>query len=347
MRWFLLFLLLSLPAVAAPYPDPVDGDWMVRNFKFHTGETLPVLHLHYTTVGNPHGIPVLILHGTGGSGRGMLTPGFAGELLGPGQPLDTAKYFIILPDAIGAGGSSKPSDGLRAKFPRYNYDDMVRAQYMLLTGGLGVRHVRTIIGNSMGGMHVFLWAETYPDFADFYVPMAAQPTEMAARNWMTRRIMIETIRQDPAYNNGNYAVQPPNLRLANVFMGIATIGGTQAYAALAPTRAKADALVDQRLANKPPADANDFIWQWDASRDYSPEPRLGAIKAPVLLIDSADDERNPPETGVTERAMKKVKDGHIFLIPASAETRGHGTTMLAKFWKQRFAEFMATVPARR
>jgi homoserine O-acetyltransferase/O-succinyltransferase len=331
-------------AAAAEYPAPKEADWIAKDFRFHTGETLPALRLHYTTVGDATGEPVLVLHGTGGSGASMLTTGFANVLFGAGQPLDAKKYFIIIPDALGAGGSAKPSDGLRTKFPRYDYDDVVLAQYRLLTEGLGVQHLRLVIGNSMGGMETWVWGEAQPDFMDTLVPMASQPTEVAARNWMTRRIMMETIRRDPAYNNGDYTTQPPSLRLVNVFFGIATSGGTLGYQTLAPTREQADKLVDARLAAKPPTDANDFIWQFDAARDYNPSPGLGRIQASVLAINSADDERNPPETGLTADALKRVKNARLLLIPASAETRGHGTTMMARFWSRELAEFLATAP---
>jgi homoserine O-acetyltransferase len=338
--------LMAAPALAADAPAVGDGDWIAPEFRFHTGETLPALRLHYTTVGKPGGEPVLILHGTGGSGAGMLSPGFSGELFGAGQPLDAAKYFIILPDALGAGQSARPSNGLRTQFPHYDYDDMVLAQYRLVTEGLGIRHLRLVLGNSMGGMHVWVWGETYPGFMDALVPMASQPAEVSGRNWMTRRMLIESIRQDPAWNNGNYSAQPPSLRLANVFMGIATSGGTLAYQALAPTREAADKLVDARLAAPAPADANDFIYQWDASRDYNPAPGLERIEAPVLAINSADDERNPPETGIMQRSMQHVKNGRLLLIPASAETRGHGTTGMAVFWKEALRDFLNNLPAR-
>jgi homoserine O-acetyltransferase len=342
--WVAALCLVAGSAVAADYPAPREADWTTPGFKFHTGETMPALRLHYTTIGNPNGEPVLVLHGTGQSGHAMLTPGFAGELFGPGQALDAAKYYIILPDAIGAGKSTKPSDGLRTKFPHYNYDDMVLAQYRLLTEGLHIQHLRLVIGNSMGGMQTWMWGEAHPGFMDALVPMASQPTAMASRNWMTRRMLVETIKRDPAYDNGNYTTQPPSLRAANVFMGIATSGGTLADQSLAPTAAKADRLVDERLAAPPPADANDYIYQWSSSHDYDAAPGLDRIEAAVLAINSADDERNPPETGVMTRAMTHVKNGHVLLIPASAETRGHGTTGMAKFWQQQLREFLATVP---
>jgi len=344
--WLLTGILaaIGVPALAANYPAPQEADWVAPDFRFHTGEVLPAVRLHYTTIGNPAGEPVLILHGTGQSGSAMLAPYFANELFGPNQALDATKYFIILPDALGAGKSERPSQGMRTKFPHYNYDDMILAQYRLLTEGLHIRHLRLVLGNSMGGMHVWLWGEAHPDFMDALVPMASQPTEMAARNWMTRRMLIETIRQDPAYDNGNYRTQPPSLRLANVFMGITTSGGTIAYATMAPTREKADKLVDERLAAPLAADANDYIYQWDASRDYNASPALDRIQAPLLAINSADDERNPPETGLMAQALTHVKNGHLLLIPASADTRGHGTTALAKFWQQQLRDFMATVP---
>jgi homoserine O-acetyltransferase len=338
--------LLPFAANAADYPAPRQADWIAHDFRFHTGETLPQVRLHYTNVGAPGGQPVLILHGTGGTGSGMLTPAFAGELFGPGQPLDATKYFIILPDTIGAGGSTKPSDGLRAKFPVYDYDDLVLAQYRLLTEGLGLHHLRLVLGNSMGGMETFVWGVTYPGFMDALVPMAAQPSPMAARNWMLRRMLIESIRQDPAYDGGNYATQPPSLRLANVLFGIATNGGTLAWQARAPSHAAADRIVDSMLAAPPPADANDFIYQWNASFDYDPSARLDRIEAPVLLINGADDERNPPDTGVTARAMQRVKNGRIYLIPASAETHGHGTPGFASFWSGQLAAFLAAAPQR-
>jgi homoserine O-acetyltransferase len=304
------------------------------------------LRLHYATLGEPTGAPVLLLHGTGGSGANFLTKAFADEMFGPGQSLDAGKYFIILPDALGAGHSTKPSEGLRAKFPACDYDDMVQAQYRLITEGLGLRHLRLVMGNSMGGMQTWLWGERYPGFMDALVPMAAQPTAMASRNWMMRRMMIELIRNDPQYDNGNYTKQPPSLRLANVFFGIATSGGSLAYQKLAPTNALANKLVDERLAAPSPADANDFIYQWGSSADYDAASALERIDAALLAINSADDGRNPPESGIMERALKRVKNGKIYLIPASDETRGHGTTGRAKFYAEQLRAFLAAAPSR-
>jgi len=315
------FALVSFSAVAADYPAPKQADWIAREFKFHTGEVMPELRVHYTTVGEPSGQPVLVLHGTSVSAASMLTPDFAGQLFGPGQPLDAAKYYVIIPDSIGHGSSSKPSDGLRTKFPKYDYADMVDAQYRLLTEGLGVHHVRLIIGNSMGGMHVWLWGEKYPGYMDTLVPMA-----MASRNWMLRRMMLELIRNDPEYQDGNYTTQPRFLKLASIFYGIASAGGTLNYQKLAPTREKADQLVDARLTAPMNADANDFIWAWGSSADYDAAPGLERIEAPLLAINSADDERDPPESGLEEAALKRVKNGKLYLIPASDETRGHLTT---------------------
>jgi homoserine O-acetyltransferase/O-succinyltransferase len=342
----MIFALSSFAAVAADYPAPKQGDFVVRDFKFHSGEVMPELKLHYATVGERTGQPVLVLHGSGGSAASMLTPAFAGELFGPGQPLDAAKYYIIIPDGIGHGKSSKPSDGMKTAFPKYDYDDMVQAQLRLVKEGLGLKHLRLVIGNSMGGMHAWLWAEKYPDMMDVIVPMAAQPTSMAARNWMLRRMMIETIRNDPDYNDGNYTKQPRMMKYALAAYGIATSGGTLAYQNQAPTAEKADKMIDERLATPATADANDFIYQWQASRDYDPAPGLSRIEATLLAINAADDERNPPETGVTVEAIKQVKNGRLYLIPASTETRGHGTTSNAKFYKLQLEELLRSAPSR-
>ena len=338
------FALVSSAAIAADYPAPKQGDWVAKDFRFHTGETMPELRLHYTTIGEPTGQPVLVLHGSGQSSAAMLTPAFAGELFGAGQPLDATKYFIILPDGIGHGKSSKPSDGMKTAFPKYNYEDMVDAHYRLVKEGLGIKHLRLVMGNSMGGMHSWIWGVKYPDFMDALAPMASQPTAMASRNWALRRMMLETIRNDPDYNGGNYTAQPRMMKYAIDAYGIATGGGTLAYQALAPTAAKADKMVDDRLATAITADANDFVYQWEASRDYNPAPSLEKIEAALLLINAADDERNPPETGVTDAALKRVKNGSLFLIPASSDTRGHLTTGNAKFYRQQLQELLLVAP---
>ncbi|MBC9882923.1 alpha/beta fold hydrolase [Bradyrhizobium sp. INPA01-394B] len=339
-------LSFSLSARAADDPAPKQGDWIAKDFKFHTGQVMPELRLHYTTVGEPTGQPVLVLHGTGGSGASMLTPAFAGEMFGAGQPLDASKYYIIIPDAVGHGQSSKPSDGMKTGFPKYNYDDMVEAQHRLVTEGLGVKHLRLVIGNSMGGMQTWIWGEKYPNDMDALVPMASQPTEMASRNWMMRRIMLDTIRNDPDYNGGNYTSQPRMMKYAITAYGIASIGGTLAYQQQAPTAAKADTIVDERLATPITADANDYVYQWESSHDYNASDKLEQIEASLLLINSADDERNPPETGITDAAMKRVKNGKLYLIPASTETRGHGTTGNAKFYSEQVRQLLQTAPQR-
>ena len=322
-------------ATAADYPAPREGDWIVRDFRFHTGEALPELRLHYTTVGAPTGEPVVLLHGTTGSGAGLLAPGFAGELFGPGQPLDANRYYLILPDAIGHGKSSKPSDGLRQRFPRYNYNDMVDAAQRLVSEHLGVKRLRLLLGNSMGGMQIWIWAQRYPGAMDIAVPMASLPIEMAGRNWIMRRLIIDSVRRDPQ-----------NAQFASVFYGFATSGGNQALYKAAPTREKADALLDARLKAPFAADPDDVLYQWDSSRDYNPSAGLERIEATLLAINSADDERNPPELGVLEREMKRVKNGRALLIPGSPDTAGHGTTANAKWWKKDLAELLQSAPRR-
>jgi homoserine O-acetyltransferase len=350
MRRLGLFVLIVITLASAEtglaqgYSAPREGDCIAKDFQFHTGEVMPELRVHYTTIGAPTGEPVLVLHGTTMSGTAMLAPIFADELFGPGQALDASKYYIILPDSIGHGKTAKPSDGLRAKFPQYDYDDMVNAQYRLITEGLGVRHLRMVLGFSMGGMNAWTWGEKYPDFMDTLVPMASQPSAMSSRNWMMRRLIIDGIRNDPNWNNGNYTDQPRSARFASVFYGIATAGGTLAYQRLAPTREAADKVLNERLNAAFTADANDTLYQWASSGDYDPSPDLERIQATVLAINSADDERNPPETGIMERELKRIKNARLVMIPASADTRGHITTFFAKFWKQQVQELLQTAP---
>jgi homoserine O-acetyltransferase len=340
------FALTSVEAMAADYPAPRQGDWIAQNFKFHTGEIMPELKLHYTTVGEPSGQPVLVLHGSGGSAAAMLTPTFAGELFGSGQPLDASKYFIVIPDSVGHGQSTKPSDGMKTAFPNYDYNDMVDAQYRLVTEGLGIKHLRLVIGNSMGGMHTWVWGVRYPRMMDALVPMASQPTEMAARNWILRRMMIETIKNDPDYNGGNYTFQPRMMKYAIAAYRFASAGGTLAYQMLAPTAAKADKMVDEQLALPVTADANDYLYQWEASHDYNPLADMEKIEATLLAINAADDERNPPETGVTAAAIKRIKNGSLYLIPAGTGTRGHLTTGNAAFYADQLRQLLQTAPRR-
>ncbi len=320
--------LVAAPAWAADYPVPKEADWVARDFRFHTGETLPEVRLHYTTVGAPSGEPVLVLHGTAGSGATLLTKDFAGELFGPG----------------GTGKSTRPSDGLRARFPKYNYEDMVLAQYRLVTEGLSIKHLRLVLGNSMGGMQTWIWGVKYAEFMDALVPMACQPTEMSGRNWMLRRMLADAIRNDPEWNGGNYSAQPRGMQRILVQFGIATSGGSQAYYKQAPTREKADAVVAQRLAQPFRGDANDVLYQWESSDDYNPSPGLARIRAALVAINAADDERNPPELGILEREIKRVKGGRYVLIPASGDTRGHGTTGNAALWKQHLADLLQSAP---
>jgi len=339
-------LTLVSTLVFAQAPQLREATWIAKDFRFHTGETMSEVKLHYTTLGEPNNDVVVVLHGTTGSGTRMLGPAFGGELFGPGQPLDATKYFIILPDAIGHGKSSKPSDGLRARFPRYNYDDMVLAQYRLVTEGLGLKRVRLIIGNSMGGMNVWLWGVKYPDFADALVPMASMPVAMSGRNYIMRRLIVDSIRNDADWKGGDYTVQPKSALFAQVYYNFATNGGNQSLQRQAGTRDAAEKLLEARLTARYTADANDNLYQWDSSRDYDPQTGLDRIQSHVLAINSADDERNPPELGVMERELRRIKNARLHLVPASDQTAGHGTTAQARWWKSELEAFLATVPRR-
>lgn len=329
------------------------GDFTTRDFRFATGETLAELRLHYTTLGAPQrdakGIvrnAVMVLHGTGGSGRGFLSPTFAGELFGPGKLLDTARYYVILPDGIGHGGSSKPSDGMHAKFPRYTYDDMVRAQHLLLTEGLKVNHLRLIMGTSMGCMHAWVWGYTYPEFADGLVPLACAPAAIVGRNRMMRKMILDDIRNDPGYNGGEYTQQPRGVTAANQLLFMMTSAPLVQHR-VAPTRDAADSAITAYLAARARiTDANDMLYQFDASRDYDPSPHLAQVTTPVLAINSADDQVNPPELGVMERLMPQVPHGKFILLPITPQTRGHGTHSLPAVWGNYLAEFLKTLPER-
>jgi homoserine O-acetyltransferase/O-succinyltransferase len=339
-------LCAAWPAWAANYPEPVQGDWVARDFRFHTGETMAEVKLHYRTIGAPTGEPVLVLHGTAGSGASMLGKSFADELFGPGQPLDASRYYIILPDALGTGQSTRPSNGLRAKFPRYNYDDMVHAQHRLVTEGLGIKHLRLVIGNSMGGMQAWLWATRYPGLMDAVVPMACQPTAMSGRNWILRRMLTQGIRNDPDWNNGDYTAQPRNMSTHLTYFALATSGGNQALFRLAPTSAQGNDLIAKRLAVPFKGDANDVLYQWESSADFDASPGLEKIEAMVLAINAADDERNPTELGVMETAMKRVKNGRLYVIPGSPTTAGHGTTGMAKLYARELDDLLRQAPRR-
>jgi homoserine O-acetyltransferase len=329
------------------FPTPVEGDYVIHDFHFRSGESMPDLKLHYRTIGTPQrdtsgvvGNAVLIMHGTGGAGTQFLSPQFAGVLFGPGQLLDATRYFIILPDGIGHGNSSKPSDGWHMRFAHYSYDDMVAAQYELLTKKLGVNHLRLVMGTSMGGMHTWVWGETYPDFMDALLPLASLPVEIAGRNRMMRRMIMDAIRKDPAWDNGEYKAQPQSLTSAiNILllMGSAPLQ----WQKQAPTRDAADKFyVDRLQAQLARTDANDMLYQFDASRDYNPAPKLETIKAPLVAINSADDMINPPELGLMEREMKRIKRGRYILLPISDQTRGHGTHTLPAIWQQYLKELL-------
>lgn len=341
------------PAAAGWAAAGRQGDFTVRAVRFASGESLPTLTLHYTTLGTPRkdarGIvrnAVLILHGTGGTGRSFLTPSYAGQLFGPGQLLDSARYYIILPDGIGHGGSSKPSDGLRASFPRYTYDDMVMSQYRLLTEHLGVNHLRLIMGTSMGCMHAWVWGETHPDFMDGLAPFACVPAQIAGRNRMIRTMAMDAIRQDPAWNQGNYTTQPPGLKAAQMMLYIMSSAPLVQHTQ-APTRDAADSVIRAYLAQRmATTDANDFLYQFDASRDYDPSAQLSRITAPALFINSADDAVNPPELGLAERYAAQMPKTRFILLPISDATRGHGTHSLPAVWGGYLREFLSTLPER-
>jgi homoserine O-acetyltransferase len=326
-----------------------EGDAVLRDFRFGSGERMAELKIHYATLGTPRRDPkgmvtnaVMVLHGTGGSGRQFLQPQFAGELFGPGQPLDLSRYFIILPDGIGHGKSSKPSDGMRMRFPKYDYDDMVEAQRRMLVEGLGVTRLRLLMGTSMGCMHGFVWAEKHPDFARAIMPMACLPVEIAGHNRMWRKLAVEGIEADPAWAGGDYASEPvQGLRTAVSILQIAGFAPLYLQKAY-PTRETADAYIVDRVAKDlPTRDANDLIYQVEASRSYNPWPGLERIRAPMTWVNSSDDFINPAEYGIAEDAARRLKTGRYILIRATSDTRGHGTHSWAKFWRQELIDLLA------
>ena len=342
-----LLVFAAHGASAADYPAPREGNATLEDFHFASGETLPELRIHYRTLGRPSrdakGVvrnAVLIGHGTSGTGAQFIRAEFAGELFGAGQLLDATKYYIVLADGIGHGQSSKPSDGLRAKFPRYGYRDMVDAQYRLLTEALRVNHLRLVMGTSMGGMQAWLWGERHPDFMDALMPLASLPTQISGRNRVWRRVVIDTIRNDPAWNGGDYTAQPPSLRTAAQMLFLMGSNPVLRQTAM-PTLADADAAVDKAVADAyRTADANDLMYQVSASWDYDPGPALEQIRAPLYAVNSADDLINPPELGILEREIKRVKNGKAVVVPMSADTRGHGTHTIAKVWKSYLEELL-------
>jgi homoserine O-acetyltransferase len=345
----LLLLLCAAPAAAQTdwAARLTEGDVILPDFRFRSGETLPELRIHYATLGTPHrdargniDNAVMVLHGTGGSGRQFLQPQFADELYGPGQPLDLARFYVILPDGIGHGRSSKPSDGLRMRFPHYDYDDMVEAQRLML-GRLGVARLRLLMGTSMGCMHGFVWAEAHPEMLRAIMPMACLPVEIAGHNRMWRRMAVEGIRRDPAWAEGNYAAQPIlGLRTAVSLLqvaGFAPLYLQRAY----PTRETAEPYIVERVERDiATRDANDLIYQLEASRTYNPLPNLERIRTPITWVNSADDFINPPDYGIAEAAARRMPTARYVLIPASAETRGHGTHTWARFWQAELIDLL-------
>ncbi len=345
----LLLALLSVATVglAANYPAPIEGDFIVKDFRFASGESLPELRIHYRTCGEPrtdaHGVvrnAVLIMHGTGGSGASLVRDEFAGELFGPGQPLDATRYFIVLPDGIGHGKSSKPSDGLRARFPRYGYNDMVQAQYLLLRQGLKVNHARLVMGTSMGAMHTWLWGEQHPQFMDALMPLASLPTQISGRNRVWRKTIIDAITHDPDWKGGDYQTEPPSLRTALEMIWLVGSNPLLRYQE-APTLAAADEVIDAYVARGMKSeDANDMLYAVAASRDYDPGPGLGKIEAPLFAVNSADDLVNPPELGILEREIRRVPHGRAVVIPFSERTHGHGSHTYAVLWKRYLEELL-------
>lgn len=331
-------------------PAPKEGDYVAHNFHFKSGETLPELKMHYATFGTPMRDgsgrvtnAVLLLHGTSGTGEQFLAPQFAGVLFGPGQLLDTTRYYVILPDNIGHGKSSKPSDGMHAHFPQYDYDDMVAAQHELLEKGMGVNHLRLILGTSMGCMHSWIWGETYPDFMDALMPLACQPVQIAGRNRLWRKMVIDGIRDDPDWKNGEYSAQPRSALEMAADMFFIAAGAALEMQKKFPTREATDA-ADEAARKKFLAahDANDLLYAVNASWDYDPSARLESITVPVMFVNSADDFINPPELGIAEREIKRVKKSRFVLIPVSDETHGHGTHTWATVWQQYLKELLET-----
>jgi homoserine O-acetyltransferase len=342
-RWMLLAAVLAAAqcAFAADAPVAREGDFVLHNFKFRSGQTLPEVRIHYHAFGKPgKDNTVLVMHGTGGSGGSLIRPEFSGELFGPGQLLDASRYFIVLPDDLGHGKSSKPSDGLHAKFPHYGYNDMVEAEYRLLTEGLGVKHARLIMGTSMGCMHTWMWGEQHAEFMDALMPLACVPGPISGRNRVWRKVAADAIRNDPTWNGGEYKTQPPALRTA---IGMLWLVGSNPPLRQkeAPTFAAANAVIDDYIAtNLPKDDANDLMYQLESSFDYNPAPDLEKIRAPLIAINSADDLVNPPELGILEKEIKRVPHGKAVVIPYSEQTRGHGSHTIAVLWKQYLQELL-------
>jgi homoserine O-acetyltransferase len=353
MRFPILFLLVLIESTrvtfAADPPQPAEHDFVLNDFKFQSGESIPTLKIHCRTFGSPirddHDLvrnAVLILHGTTGNGSNFIRPEFSGELFGPGQLLDSNRYYLILPDNIGHGQSTKPSDGLHGRFPHYGYQDMIEIQHRLLTEGLHVNHLRLVMGTSMGGMHTWLWGERYPDFMDVLMPLASLPTQISGRNRVWRRMIIDAIRLDPEWQAGEYEAQPHGLRTAAEVLYFMSNNPVQRQKE-APTLVKADLLLDAYVNNAlKTMDANNVLYALDASRDYDPSAGLERIQAPLLAVNFADDLINPPELGILEREIKRVKRGTAVVVPMSDNTRGHGTHTLASTWKTHLSALLQT-----
>ncbi|MGE0042813.1 MAG: alpha/beta fold hydrolase [Vicinamibacterales bacterium] len=348
-----LFLAPAAAAAQAAFPAPVEADFVARDVRFDSGQTLPEVTLHYRTIGTPRKgadgavtNAVLILHGTGGTGRGFLSESYGGQLFGKGQILDAERYFIILPDNIGHGQSSKPSDGLRMGFPAYRYADMVRLQHRLVTEGLGLTRLRLIMGTSMGAMHAWMWGYMYPGFADGLVPLASNPVEIAGRNRVWRKALVDAIVTDPSWKDGNYTSPPLGMRSAIGFLLMATSVPLQ-WQKQWPTAAAADTWLEEQVqARMKSVDANDMIYQFRSSEDYDPSPHLAEITAPLLAINSADDFVNPPELPMMEQLITKVPHGRFVLIPISDETRGHGSHSRPQLWGRELQRFLEGLPPR-
>ena len=341
------FIFMCSSIAQAEEPAVMQGDFVLKNFHFASGEALPELRVHYRTLGklqrDSRGVAtnaVLITHGTGGSGAQFLRPEFAGELFKAGGLLDAGRYFLILTDGIGHGQSSKPSDGLHARFPHYGYSDMVDAQQRLLTEGLGVKHLRLVMGTSMGGMQSWVWGERYPDFMDALMPLASLPAQISGRNRVWRRLVIDAIRHDPEWRGGEYTAQPQALRTAQEMLFLMSSNPVLRQQDM-PTLAQSDAVLDKSVAaSMQTADANDMLYQLEASHDYDPAPALEKIKVPLFAVNSADDLINPPELGILEREIKRVAKGRAVVVPFGPATRGHGTHTIAAVWKQYLQELL-------
>jgi homoserine O-acetyltransferase len=343
-------LLIPSAFAQTTWPNQLEGDFILKDYRFASGEILPELRLHYTTLGAARrdatgGIVngVLLLHGTGGTGKQWLMPSLANELFGEGQPLDASRYFVILPDGVGRGGSSKPSDGLRGKFPHYRYHDIVASEHRLLSEGIGVRHLRLVLGSSMGGMHTWMWGEMYPDLMDGLVPLASQPIAISGRNWMTRRMLIDAIRNDSDWKDGDYDHNPSHFVYTAPLRALMTESVIQLQAS-APTREAGDVFYEKLVEQARKTDANNLLYATEAVMDYDPSKDLEQIKAKLLAINFADDAVNPPELDVMEPAIRRIREAKLVIVPATVETHGHFTHLRAAFWKSHLAAFMKSLP---